>query len=111
MTTCCTVKACPCQQSTHTGLSDQSLGIIIKRHTCGYIIIIDLLSWCLGLLVVDGGVEGALRLFGVPRLVSLRGSKTADVANHCLNGEHSLPDRGSLIGPSIPHPDLWALPI
>jgi hypothetical protein len=57
-----------------------------QRHTCGYIIVIDLLGLCLGPRVVDGLVEGALRPFGVPRLVSLRKRRTTDMANHCLVG-------------------------
>jgi len=62
---------------------------LIKRHSWGYIITIDLLIWCLGLLVVDGRVEGALRLFGVPRIVSLDEVQKRPTSQ-------SLPERGAV---------------
>jgi hypothetical protein len=62
---------CPCQQYTHAGR--RVLAKSRQRHTNGYIITTgDLLNLCLGPQVVDGQrVEGALRPFGVPGLVSL----------------------------------------
>jgi hypothetical protein len=49
----------------------------------------DLLNLCLGPQVVDGQrVEGALRPFGVPGLVSLSEERrSTGMANHCLVGE------------------------
>jgi hypothetical protein len=54
-------------------LVDESLPKFRQRHTGGYIITTgDLLNLCLGPQVVDGQrVEGALRPFCVPGLVSL----------------------------------------
>jgi hypothetical protein len=61
MTTCSTIEAClPLPLSAiyaTTGLL-WSAAKSHQRHTCGYIIVIDLLGLCLGPRVVDGLVEG-----------------------------------------------------
>jgi len=104
MTTYSTIKVCPCQQSTHRSLGPGNISH--QRHTRGYIIIIDLLSWCLGPRVVDRRVEGALRPFGVPRLVSLKSGGMPPRGQSLPHRGYSLPVRSSLIGYSVPNPDL-----
>lgn len=71
---CNTIKACPCQQSTHIGSSDESLGpgCLRERHTHNYIIIVDLFILCLGPRVVCGGCFAPFRSPNFQDFVSRR---------------------------------------
>lgn len=56
--------------------------------------------------MVDRRVEGALRPFGVPRLVSLKSDGMLPRGQSLPHRGYSLPIRSSLIGYSVPNPDL-----